>query len=270
MSVALPFRVARALAVHELRERTRDRWVLVISVLFALLSSAVGLYGRSAEGNVTAITGPSLVTLSSLFVPLVALALGYDAIVGERERNTLGLLLSLPVSRIEVVIAKFVGRGLALTVAVAVGIGAAMLAAAPGEARTLEVLLGPTILLGLAFVALGMLVSTLVNRQSTAASLVIALWFLLVFFYDLGLLGLLVGTDGAIGSETIVQLVLANPAGLYRVELMNLLAGPNALADLGLDVPMPPRPLRATIWVAWIAGPVLLSGVALAARRALR
>src|SRR5690606_37399169 len=214
--------------------------------------------------------GPSLVTLSSLFVPLVALALGYDAIVGKRERNTLGLLLSLPVSRIEVVIAKFVGRGLALTVAVAVGIGAAMLAAAPGEARTLEVLLGPTILLGLAFVALGMLVSTLVNRQSTAASLVIALWFLLVFFYDLGLLGLLVGTDGAVGSETIVQLVIANPAGLYRVELMNLLAGPNALADLGLDVPMPPRPLRAAIWAAWIAGPVLLSGVALAARRALR
>ena len=95
-------RVGRALIWHELLERTRDRWVLVISVLFALLASGVGLYGRSAEADVAKLTGPSLVTLASLLVPLVALVLSHDAIVGERERNTLGLLLSLPVGRFEV------------------------------------------------------------------------------------------------------------------------------------------------------------------------
>jgi hypothetical protein len=36
-------RVARALIWHEFLERTRDRWVAVVSVLFALLASAVGL-----------------------------------------------------------------------------------------------------------------------------------------------------------------------------------------------------------------------------------
>jgi ABC-type transport system involved in multi-copper enzyme maturation permease subunit len=46
-------------------------------------------------------------------------------------------------------------------------------------------LIGPTILLGLAFVSLGMLVSTVAPRQSVAASLVVVIWFLLVFFYDL-------------------------------------------------------------------------------------
>lgn len=267
---SLPFRVGRALAMHELRERTRDRWVLVIGALFALLASAVGLYGRSADGNAAAITGPSLVTLASLFVPLVALALGYDAIVGERERNTLGLLLSLPVSRLEVVLAKFAGRGIALAIAVAIGLGAAMLAAAPGEARTLATLIAPTMALGLAFVAIGMLVSTLATRQSTAASLVIATWFLLVLFYDLGLLALLVTTDGAVTEGTIAGLVVANPAGLYRVELMTALAGPDALTDLGLETPLPGAGARAAIWCAWIFGPVVLSGLALSTRRALR
>ncbi|MEZ4253320.1 MAG: ABC transporter permease subunit [Polyangiales bacterium] len=193
------------------------------------LASAVGLYGRSAEGNAAAITGPSLVTLASLFVPLVALALGYDAIVGERERNTLGLLLSMPVGRTEVIVGKFVGRALALCLAVALGLGAAMLAAAPGEARTLAALLGPTMALGLAFVSVGLLVSTLVSRQSTAASVVVAVWFLFVFFYDLGLLALLVATEGAIGDELVSSLVVGNPTGLYRV---SLLASPAASTRL--------------------------------------
>ena len=65
-------RVGRALVWHEFRERTRDRWVLVISILFALLASGVGLYGRGAEAEAARLAGPSLVTLASLLVPLVA------------------------------------------------------------------------------------------------------------------------------------------------------------------------------------------------------
>ena len=85
-------RVGRALVLHELLERTRDRWVLVISALFALLATGVSLYGRSAEVEVAKLTGPSLVTLTALLVPLVAMVLSHDAIVGERERNTLDLI----------------------------------------------------------------------------------------------------------------------------------------------------------------------------------
>ena len=263
-------RVGRALCLHELRERTRDRWVLVISALFALLASAVGLYGRSAEGDAAALTGPSLVTLASLFVPLVALALGYDAIVGERERNTLGLLLSLPVSRTEVVVAKFLGRSLALTIAVLVGLGAAMLAAADGEARTLGTLIVPTLLLGLSFVAIGMLVSTVSSRQSVATSFVVVIWFLLVFFYDLGLLGLLGATDGEVSQSVIAGLVVANPAGLYRTALLSALAGEGALSELGLVTTLPGPAGIAAIWAAWIVGPVLLSAAILTRGRAFR
>jgi Cu-processing system permease protein len=256
-------RVGRALILHELLERTRDRWVVVISILFALLASGVGLYGRSAEADVAKLTGPSLVTLASLLVPLVALVLSHDAIVGERERNTLGLLLSLPVGRFEVVVAKFVGRSLALAVAVGVGLGAAMLVSDPGGARTLLVLMGPTLLLGLAFLSIGILISTVTRRQATAASVVVVVWFGLVFFYDLGVLGLLVITDGGLSQSAVSALVVGNPAGLYRVQMMHAFAGTEVLQDMGLSTGMPGTATTWLLWCGWLVVPTAISGALL-------
>ena len=260
-------RVARALVLHELLERTRDRWVLVISVLFALLASGVSLYGRGAEADAAKLTGPSLVTLASLLVPLVAMVLSHDAIVGERERNTLGLLLSLPVSRFEVVAAKLIGRALALVIAIALGLGAAMLVAEPAGVRTLARLLGPTLLLGLAFLSIGMLISSCTRRQVTAASVVVVVWFAMVFFYDLGLLGLLVLSDGGISQPTISALVVGNPAGLYRVQMMQAFAGPDFLRDLGMTAALPGAGKAALLWSAWLILPGLASGVLLSRAR---
>lgn len=261
-------RVGFALAWHELQERLRDRWVLVISVLFALLAWAVGLYGQSAEAEVSKLTGPSLVTLASLLVPLVALVLAHDAIVGERERNTLGLLLSLPVGRFEVVIAKFAGRSIALILAVVMGLGAAILASGGGDAALpLFALAGPTLLLGLAFLSIGMLISSCTRRQVTAASAVVITWFCLVFFYDLGLLGLLVVTDGDISQQAISALAIGNPAGLYRLQMMNVFAGPDALADLGLSASLPSARVIDLLWLAWLALPTLASGALLKWRK---
>lgn len=262
-------RVARALVMHEFLERTRDRWVLVISVLFALLASAVSLYGRSAEAEVAKLTGPSLVTLASLFIPLVAMVLSHDTIVGERERNTLGLLLSLPVSRFEVVVAKFVGRALALVAAIGIGLGSAVLLSDESGAAALLQLAGPTLLLGLSFLSIGMLISTCTRRQVTAASAVVIVWFALVFFFDLGLLGMLVISDGAIPQQTIASLVIANPAGLYRVEMMQAFAGPEVLADLGMTAALPGPLLVGVIWACWVLLPGIASGAILSKAKVL-
>jgi Cu-processing system permease protein len=260
-------RVGRALVWHELLERTRDRWVLVISVLFALLATCVGLYGRSAEADVSKLTGPSLVTLASLLVPLVALILSHDAIVGERERNTLGLLLSLPVGRMEVVVAKLIGRSLALAAAVGLGLGAAMLASDPAGASTLVSLMGPTLLLGLAFLSLGLLISTLTRRQVTASSVVVVVWFGMVFFYDLGILGLLVISDGGLPQSAVSALVVGNPAGLYRVQMMHAFAGSEVLQELGLTTGLPSAATTWLLWGSWVVIPTAISGGLLSWRK---
>ena len=126
------------------------------------------------------------------------------------------------------------------------------------------------LLLGLAFVSFGIFLSAITSRQVTAASLVVVTWFVMVFFYDLGVLALLIATDGAVSQEIVALLVAGNPAGLYRVVLMEQLAGPEVLAGLGLTAQLPGPLAHAAIWTAWIVGPILLSGAALRAQKVAR
>lgn len=261
-------RVAQALVLHELTERLRDRWVLVSTGLFVLLASGVGLYGRAAEESAAAVTAPSLVTLATFLVPLVALILGHDAIVGERERNTLGLLLSLPVGRAEVLVSKFVGRVSALGIAVVLGLGAAALVIQGGQRAALMNLVLPTLLLGAAFLSLGVLISSVSRRHATAATLAVATWFVMVLFWDLGILAVLVATDGDVPQSLVSGVTLANPAGLYRLSLMSGLSGLE-LEALGLGSALPGKAAVAALWTAWIVGPLGIGAALLGRKRAV-
>jgi hypothetical protein len=91
-----------------------------------------------------------------------------------------------------------------------------------------------------------------------------------VFFYDLGLLGLLVVSHGQVSQQAIASLVCANPAGLFRVEMMSRFAGPDTLGNLGMTAKLPTALGSAAIWVAWIALPALTSGVLLRFERVSR
>jgi Cu-processing system permease protein len=262
-------RVARALIVHELLERTRDRWVVVTTLLFALLATGIAAYGSTAGDTASVVTAPSLVTLNAFLVPLVALILGHDAIVGERERHTLGLLMSLPVARWEVLLGKFVGRGLALCLAICVGFGAAAVWLDAAQRPIVFSLLGPSLLLGASFLSFGVLLSTLTKKVATAASLAVVTWFLLVLFFDLALLAAMVATDGAISQQAVAWLVTLNPAGLYRTSMMTHLVGMDALREMGLTVILPGSGARTLVWMAWIAGPLGLGALKLSGRHAV-
>jgi len=264
------FQVGRALVIHEFSERIRDRWVMVISVLFALMAGGVSMYGRSAEESSAVLTGPSLVTLAGLLVPLVALILGHDAICGERERNTLGLLLSLPARSSELLFAKFGGRMLALFTSVAVGLGTALVFSDPGGRRALVVLFVPTLLLGATFLAMGICMSAIATRQATSASMAVTTWFLLVFFYDMGLLAVLFITDGAVGAGTVAKAVIANPAGLYRVSMLDSFGGLASSDALQVGLTTPGAGAQMVLWSAWILGLLIVASLALHLRKAHR
>jgi Cu-processing system permease protein len=259
--------VARALVWHEIVERSRDRWIVVLTTLFILLSAGVSLYGKAGDMTQGEIVGPSLVTLSSLLIPLVGLLLGFDAVVGERERHTLNLLLSMPIERWECIAAKFTGRFVPLAAAILAGNVTAMLLLPSGQGAVLTKLMVPSLLLGASFLALGILISSLVLRQATASSLLITLWFLMVFFYDMALLGLLVITDGALSRAWCAGLVVANPAGLYRVMMIHRFGGDDFFAGFGMESYIPGTGLAAMIWGAWIMGALGLSVIGLYARR---
>ena len=260
-----------AIAGQEIRAGLRNRWAVATTLLLAALALSLVLLGSTPTGTVgaspVAIVVVSLASLTIFLLPLLALLLSFDAIVGEAERGTLLLLLAYPVSRWQVVVGKFLGHASILALATIVGYGAAgvLLAIttdADAEAwATFGLLIGTSILLGMAFVALGTLAS-MVSERPTAAGLSVGLWLLFVLLYDSALLGLLVVDQGTLVTDGVLDaLLLLNPADAYR--LVNLTGAGAAALLTGMSAPgeagqIPTAALYAAL-AAWIAAPLAVA-----------
>ncbi len=257
------------LAAKEFRDGLRNRWVAGATLLLAALAFALTFLGSTPAGLVDvkplAVTVVSISSLTIFLVPLIALLIGYDAIVGESERGCLLLMLTYPVTRGEIILGKFLGHAAILAVATLVGYGAAGLAAAvTGTAdaeswRAFAGLLASSVLLGLAFLALAYLASVIVAERSTAAGLAVGLWLLFVIVFDLGLMGLLVASKGGVGADIFPALLLFNPADAYR--LFNLTAFENVrqisgMGGLAASAQFSPIVLLAAL-LAWIIVPLI-------------
>jgi Cu-processing system permease protein len=271
-----------AIAAKEVRDGMRNRWVLAATLVLAALALGLAFLGSTPTGSVgvsrLAVTVVSLASLTIFLVPLIALLLSFDALVGEIERGTMLLLLSYPVGRGQVVWGKFLGHLTLLAVATGLGYGAAGLGLALtgeetglGDWPAFATLIGTSILLGACFLALGLLASALVRERATAAGLAVGLWLVFVLLFDLGLLGYLGATQGkGLSPEAFRWLLLLNPADAFR--LLNLtgfaeISTLSGMAGLTEDAALPPGMLAAAL-AAWILVP-LLATHALFARRPL-
>ncbi|RLM62632.1 ABC transporter permease [Halorubrum sp. Atlit-26R] len=117
-------------------------------------------------------------------VPLFGLLLGYRAVVAERVAGQLTLSLSFPYSRADIVLGKAVGRGLVLLGTITVGVLAgAVLVDYPFGTVALDTLasyLGATALFGLAYLAIGIGLSTVTSSLRRATVLTFGVFFLSV------------------------------------------------------------------------------------------
>lgn len=246
-------------AGKEFRDRLRNRWVLVVAVLFTVFSLAIAYFGSAQQGAVgfrsIELTIASLVSLVIYLIPLIALILGFDAIVGERERGSLDLLLSMPLTRFELILGKYLGLAAALALSTVAGFGAvgALLASRLDMTGLWHYggFILSALLLGCSFLSLSVLASTVAADRTRASGLAIALWFLFVLVYDLLLLGVLVASGGEWGGAVFPYLLLANPADVFRVLNMFTLEEVRSLYGL------------ATVFPAALARPSLLGGVML-------
>ncbi len=257
------------LARKEFRDRIRNRWVLAVTLVLAVFALLIAQFGSAQQGVVgfrgIEVTIASLVSLVIYLVPLIALLLGFDAIVGERERGSLDLLLSMPLTRLELLIGKYLGLALALACAIVVGFGlAAALVVTSQSAAALYQYAGfvfASVLLGLAFLSLAVTISVYANDRGRASGMAIATWFFFVLVFDLLLLGGLVASGGSRGMGLVPWLLLLNPADVYRI--MNLFAFEDLRAFYGLATVFPTqlaRPmLLGAVMAAWIIGPLALA-----------
>ena len=274
-------KAAFTLAAQEVRVGLRNRWVVATTLLMAALALSLALLGSAPTGNVKAdplaVVVVSLASLTIFLVPLIALLLSFDAIVGEHERGTLMLLLSYPLARWQVVVGKVLGHVAILAIATVIGYGAAAAAlwfkgGVGVEAwRAFGAMVGTSVMLGASFIAMGCLASTLVRERATAAGLAVGAWLFFVLLYDTALLGVLVADQGrTVGKPLLDTLLLVNPADVYRLFNMTASHGASvysAMAGPG-DPAALPAPLFLAVLAAWIAVP---AGLAMAAfqRRSL-
>ena len=266
-------------ARKEVREGLRNRWVLATTLLLAALALTLSFLGSAPTGNVGVnqldVVIVSLSSLTIFLVPLIALLLSHDAIVGEMERGTMLLLLSYPIGRNQVILGKFIGHLAILSFATLFGYGAAAVAlAATGteiDATSLSsfvAMLGSSVLLGAVFIAIGYLVSARVRERSTAGGISIGIWLLFVLIYDMALLGALVAAGGhALPAGLLDTLLLLNPTDAYR--MLNLGSG-EASALSGMGGIAGHTVLNATLLIAalcaWTIVPLALAAVTFSRR----
>ena len=189
--LGIELKQVRVIAAKEFWDRIRNRWVLAVAIIFTLFALAIAYFGSAQQGEVgfhgIELTIASLVSLVIYLVPLIALILGYDAIVGEKERGSLDLLLSMPITRLELLLGKFTGLSAALATSTLAGFGlVGLLLSYQIDLASLFHYAGfmfSAILLGMVFLSLAVMVSVIASDRTRASGAAIALWFVFVLVY---------------------------------------------------------------------------------------
>lgn len=167
----------RVIASKDVREASRSRtfWLLVGLLVVVFGGYTVGHSYLGEETFPAFVAG--IAGLVGVFLPVVALVIGYKSIVHERTSGSLSLTLSLPHSRSDLVVGTLLGRSLVLLgptlLALALaGVGGAVLYGTEG-ATMYPWFLAASALYGLAFVALavGLSLSTTADRWITFGAL---------------------------------------------------------------------------------------------------
>jgi ABC-2 type transport system permease protein len=241
------------------------------------------LFTRAGEGL------PSLVSILSFFVPLVAIGLGFDLINSERNQRTLSRILAQPIYRDALLFGKFLAVLVTLAIMLIVlwllviGLGILMLGIPPGaeEVARATVMLGITIVYAGVWLSLALLFSIVFRSAATAALVALGLWLFLTFLWPLlspYLASLFLSDSVNSSSDLLGQLGIlqafsrVSPGALFG-EIVSVILDPTVrstqqqmLASLGLMLVQPGSipgalPLTQSLLIVWPQAVAMVAGV---------
>jgi len=270
----LSARTIAALARKEIRESLRNRWFLFYTVAFTMLSLAISYVSLAGTGSVGFAgfgrTAAGLINLVLLIVPLMGLTIGAGSLSAEQENGTLAYLIAQPLGRLEVLLGKFLGLGLAMFASLAMGFGVCAgviaLRSGGGNAASFLGVLWMAMLLALAMLSVGVLISTLTSRAAVATGTAVFLWLTLVFLGDLGLMGGSVVFKLRV--DELFHLSLINPLQVFKMSAIGSFdatldvlgpAGLYAMRTYGDSLQM----ILIGVLVAWSVVPLTLAALIL-------
>ena len=224
------------IARKEIMDNVRNFWIILTTIIFAILTVAMSAFGAYfSEGwQDLGMTIALMMSIVQLLVPIIALMLGYAAIVGEIEKGSMNTLVSLPVKRIEIILGKFLGLGIVLTFSIVVGFGIAgiIIGIMVPDVNYIEYLIfiAATVLVGLVYLNVALFFSTLFKKRSAALGGAIFLWFFFNMILPVILMG--IAFAGAAFSDILEGIV---PEWYYGIQLINPMSVYSALVTLNVE-----------------------------------
>jgi ABC-type transport system involved in multi-copper enzyme maturation permease subunit len=188
------------IAKKEFLDNIRNKWIIVISIIFIILT-IISAYVAGGQGEFGGLeeTVMTLLSISVLLIPLIAIMLGFSTIAGEAEKGALSVVLSYPIRRGEVLFGKFIGLGtiLAVTPIIGFGLGGIIIVATGGTEQIVAYLafIGLTILLGLMYLSAVIFISALCSTRvrAIAGGVILFFWAMI---YGLIIMSAYIATGG--------------------------------------------------------------------------
>jgi len=186
-------------------------------------------------------TLPSFLFFISIFIPIIGIAFGFDAINNERTSGNLSRLLSQPIYRDSIINGKFLASLAVLSfivvsvIAIVGGLGLRIIGVPPDSEEVLRLIAFAltSIIYGAFWVALATLFSVSFNRASTSMLAALALWMFFFFFVYM-IAGAIADARVPIDSNSSFEMIARNaeiqgmvnrisPCNLYGESIVALL-----------------------------------------------
>ncbi|MDW7726094.1 MAG: ABC transporter permease [Candidatus Methanoperedens sp.] len=213
------------------------RFYLILGIFTIVLLA----YGYETGQNMSYMNGKTLqsplvfgfssfASQISIFGGLLAIGLGFDAIVKERKSGSLNVLLTHPVYRDQVITGKLIGMMVTLGFVVVIAVGASMgvMLGVSGITLSTEVIGRIVVFMMLAFLfmlsylALSVAASTFTRESSDSLIYSIAVWLVLGLVLGL-MLGMIAYTAAGIitGQQRMFEVSSDDPSSMEKMEKRN-------------------------------------------------
>ena len=240
------------IAWKEFGDRFTSGWVIACALVWLCAIGLTSHFGLVQIGKIGLQgydrTVASLLTLVQYLVPLLALLLGHDLVVSEREDRTLLLVLAGGLKRGRLLFGKFIGGSITLALPLVLGFAVAGtiigLASNPAGLGSFLKLAVSGLVLGLVFLGIGLLISCLSRARVQALVLALLAWCAAVFVFDLVAMGLVITTNSATAArevETVTDATHVNAVADMHAAFEN---GDDAAARSAVRAPR-----RIALWV---------------------
>jgi len=246
-------RTTLAVARKDFADSRRALTLRVATALLVLTVAAVYLFFWGAQD----IDGPrmeqgvgAVALLLQFFVGLVAIFVGYGAVVGERTTGSLKILLGLPPTRRDVLLGAFLGRTLVVAVSVLVSVLALSLLslATYGTVPLAEflIVLAVSLLVGAVWTGITVGISASSGSQTRVVAGCITVWLVFVVLWEVLLTLLYYVIEGGSPQFSGPDLV-AEPSWLLALQRLNPVQAFGTVTTEVLGQTIPPALFRFVV-----------------------